>query len=65
MNAFLKYFNSFYGTNGVYPMRDVSADELAAAVNKIDDFCGDSFDREKCRDLIFTQDEQAIGYNQR
>jgi len=69
VNVFLQYFNSYYGENGMYPMRTVSKEELIKAIykRKADKpnapFDGDTFDRELIRDLIFTDDEQARGYN--
>lgn len=63
---FKEYMNSFYGVGGVYPMRNVTLNEVVAAIKKIKDdggeFCGDSVDRERARDIIFTEEEMAKGY---
>lgn len=64
---FLNYFNSFYGIEeGIYPMRTVSLTEINKAIKEIkktDQFDGDSLDRERARDLIFTEEEIFRGYH--
>lgn len=54
---FDKYFHEFYGKDGIYAIRNVTREEIKAAIEKIDDFEGDSVDREKVRDILFTEDE--------
>lgn len=57
LETFREYFNSFYGVNGVYPIKDTSLEAITKAVKKIENFTGDSIDREKARDFIFTPEE--------
>lgn len=60
---FLYYFNTFYGADGVYPIRDTTFAEMVEALyawkSKIrnGDFHGDTVDRENVRDIIFTKAE--------
>lgn len=62
---FLEYFNSFYGVEGVYSSgRNVGYDELNKAVIQLPYFEADSFDRERCRDIIFTDVEIDRMYGQ-
>ena len=53
---FIEYFRSFYGPDSVlYPaQRAINDADINQAVSQIDDFAGDSFDREKVRDLVFS-----------
>jgi hypothetical protein len=51
---------SFYGPDGLYPMnanrtliRKATNDVIRIAKIKGQEFCGDSFDREQVRDLLF------------
>ena len=66
MKQFHIYFNGFHGKNGIYPSdRHVGMVELMDAVAKIEgdsDFNGDSLDREKVRDIIFSDKEQEKMY---
>ena len=67
MQEFLAYFNSFYGTNGIYSMgRDATLTEVSLAAeqlaNKHGEFTGDSVDREWVRDIVFTTEELENGY---
>lgn len=54
--GFIHYVYEFYGKDGVYPMGatyDMIIDALDILLNKKDhDFAGDSFDREKIRDIM-------------
>lgn len=58
--GFKDYCLAFYGQDGLYPsfLPDLSEEELDKAISeRIDfkglDFCGDSYDREIVRDLMF------------
>jgi hypothetical protein len=59
LNDFIPYFNSFYGTKGLYPMREVTSKEIIRALCELftikpdHEFSGDSYDRELIRDIIF------------
>ena len=70
---FTEYMNNFYGKGGVYPStRTLTIEEVANAV--IEDmnkrvktnpdfvFDGDSIDRERIRDILFTEKEQEKMY---
>lgn len=53
---FLVYVESFYGKGGIYDMGATGEQIIAATqkyINQVNtDFCGDSFDREKVRDIM-------------
>ena len=50
---FVKYFNEFYGKKGIYPNeKDFTFKQISKAVDTLEDFCGDSFDRERVRDIL-------------
>jgi hypothetical protein len=59
LNDFIPYFNSFYGPNGLYPIREVTSKEILKALCTLftikpdHEFSGDSYDRELIRDIIF------------
>ena len=66
---FTAYFNNFYGVKGLYSSgRDVSDAEIGDALKRLKrvrpnfEFCGDSFDRELIRDMIFSESEQEKMY---
>ena len=65
---FLEYFNDFYGKNGIYPIRNVTLAEISKAFQSMlvtdPDFkyVGDSVDREKLRDELFTEEEIDNAY---
>lgn len=60
---FKEYFDSFYGKDGIYPIKDTPVDVIEALItlrkymHSDSEFVGDSFDRELIRDIIFTQEE--------
>lgn len=60
INDFIGYVMSFYGPDGLYPMganrtvvRKATNDLIRICKIKGQSFCGDSFDREQVRDLLF------------
>lgn len=61
MNPFVEYVYSFYGPNQIYGHffdHKLTKSAVIAAANLLithpsNDFHGDSFDREKCRDILF------------
>lgn len=60
INDFIDYVMSFYGADGLYPMganrtivRKATNDIIKIARIKGEKFCGDSYDREQVRDLLF------------
>ena len=69
LQEFTKYFNSFYGTSGIYPIRDVQPETITEHLKKLQkrfegyyQFTGDSVDREYLRDSIFTSKELKKAY---
>ena len=69
IKEFTSYMNSFYGPEGIYPSSRVLTElEVSNAVivmlNKSNgvEFEGDSIDRERCRDILFSQVEQDLMY---
>lgn len=56
---FIMYVHSFYGKDGVYPMGatiPMIIDAVGILLTEEDhDFAGDSFDREKVRDIMISQ----------
>jgi len=61
INHFIDYCMSFYGADGLYPItginrtvvRKATQDVIRIAKIREVPFCGDSFDREQVRDLLF------------
>jgi hypothetical protein len=57
--AFINYMMDFYGPRGVYPQLDFTATEVMAALRIYlrtnPEFCGDSIDRERVRDIVLEQ----------
>lgn len=68
LHEFTEYMNAFYGTKGIYPStRNLTPLEVAGAVITMLNgtgftFEGDCFDRERCRDILFSEEEQTIMY---
>ena len=65
MNEFVEYVYDFYGPDGIYkdffnpsPDREEIA-KAAKIVEANNNFCGDSFDRELTRDVMFAQRGQT------
>ena len=57
--AFIKYFRSFYGPEGLYPLKGVvlkDEDILKGIKARGADFDGDTIDRETIRDMILHKD---------
>lgn len=56
---FKRYFYSFYGENGLYPIENLIDDDILRAIeilhneNEGYEFISDSVDRENVRDIIF------------
>ena len=54
---FVDYVYSFYGRDGVYPL-GVTREQISASTMRYismlepDEFCGDSIDRERVRDIM-------------
>jgi len=64
---FTEYMNSFYGPEGVYPStRTLTVAEVADAVIQLANggfkFEGDSIDRERVRDVVFSKAEMEAMY---
>ena len=56
-NAFTHYCLSFYGTGGIYDMNATAEEIQEATAARLErfpqlEFCGDTVDREKVRDLM-------------
>lgn len=52
---FIHYFHIFHSPAGLYTTTRWASDaDIIAAINKIDEFEGDTIDREKVRDLVFS-----------
>jgi hypothetical protein len=54
---FIDYFQSFYGPNGAIPMQSTREEALEATLiyvtsSACTEFCGDTVDREKVRDVL-------------
>jgi hypothetical protein len=53
---FLQYMLDFYGKFGVYSELDFTVEEIVGGLNQYlrtdPEFCGDSLDRERVRDII-------------
>lgn len=55
---FLKYVWSFYGPEGLYPIKNITIVDVESATVEVlnrfgdDKFCGDSVDRERVRDVL-------------
>lgn len=58
LEKFVDYVYDFYGPGGIYPMSDLTRDNTLKTVQVYlsiigsDDFCGDSVDRERVRDML-------------
>ncbi len=53
IEVFYKYFMSFYGEEGIYPIKNFTRMEVKKAIKCIgNEFIGDSFDREKVRNIL-------------
>lgn len=65
IRQFYLYFNEFYGVNGIYSSgRRISMVEIANAVSTLENWGGgDSLDREKVRDIIFTEEQITKMYS--
>jgi hypothetical protein len=63
---FTQYMLDFYGPNGIYPMGFTSTQiGLATQLYKCrlsegEEFCGDSVDRERIRDIILEARESTV-----
>jgi hypothetical protein len=63
---FTQYMLDFYGPNGVYPLGFTSIQiGLAVQLYKCrlpegEEFCGDSLDRERVRDIILNAREETV-----
>ena len=62
MTDFYDYVLSFYGDDGIYPMgatpkliKQATNDIIQILQIKNDEFCGDSFDRERVCELLITK----------
>ncbi len=61
INHFIDYVMRFYGADGLYPITGINRTVVRKATNDLiriakikgQSFCGDSFDREQVRDLLF------------
>jgi len=56
---FVDYVMSFYGIRGIYPIIGLRKKDVLDAMKILTfrewDFCGDSFDREKVRDVLIDE----------
>lgn len=60
VNDFIDYVISFYGPNGIYPMKGINRTLVRKATNDLirisnikgEEVCFDSYDREQVRDLL-------------
>ena len=65
INNFIEYCKAFYlGENAVYPLKNVSHIDFVYACNLVArrtdiEFAGDSFDRERVRDIL-----ESVGFKQ-
>lgn len=65
IKEFIEYCKSFYfGSNAVYPLQNVSHIDFVYACNLVArrtdmEFAGDSFDRERVRDIL-----ESVGFKQ-
>jgi hypothetical protein len=58
---FFKYFEDFYSSKGLYPIPSYTKKDVLEGIKKIGkDFEGDSFDRERIRDMIYERNKKAI-----
>lgn len=64
LQEFTNYMNDFYGVKGIYPSgRNLTIEQVTEAVEKMPEvfpgatFEGDSVDRERCRDILFSKEE--------
>jgi len=59
IETFIDYMMDFYGPNGVYKELDIAPVEVRAALRiylqQPVEFCGDSIDRERVRDIVLAQ----------
>ncbi len=66
IKGFHEYLNMFYGSKGVYPIREVTQSETFAAIDHIiksgQEFEGDTIDREAAANFIFNEEELNKGY---
>lgn len=66
MGSFTKYMLDFYGPNGIYPLGfNATQISLATQLYKCrlaegEEFCGDSIDRERVRDIILAAREETV-----
>jgi len=66
IETFIKYFNDFHSPTGLYSTTRIASDEdIITAIGKIEDFEGDTIDREKVRDLVFSPIEIENSYKGR
>jgi hypothetical protein len=59
---FIKYFESFYGPNGLYPIEGLTQEQVLLGIalrGKL--FEGDSIDREAIRDIILVSQNKIGG----
>lgn len=65
---FVDYVYSFYGRNGIYPMVGVTKKMITESTMYyldtlcMNDFCGDSLDRERVRDIMINQFDLKFKY---
>jgi hypothetical protein len=58
VTEFVSYVESFYGENGIYPFTNLKTRDITIAVNGYigslgeEEFCADSVDRERVRDIL-------------
>lgn len=62
---FIDYVHSFYGPDGVYPLgvtKDMITESTLSYVNQLEpgEFCGDSIDREKVRDIMIDDFDLSV-----
>lgn len=64
MNDFVMYMLGFYGKDGIYDINATTEEILLATGIRLErfkeiSFCGDTFDREKIRDIILEVREKT------
>jgi hypothetical protein len=65
--SFTQYMLEFYGPNGIYPEYGFTATQISLATQLYkcrlpegEEFCGDSIDRERVRDIILSARESVV-----
>lgn len=59
-DQFVDYVYSFYGKGGIYPIANLTHDDIIQATLELQsipnrEFCADSIDRERVRDIIMSK----------